>query len=142
VAILPYLNFPGNCREAVEFYAKVFKLERPHFQTYDEMPPDPNFQIPEEAKKLVLHTRLMISGTQVMFSDAWPGMPFNPGNTVTLAMVTPSRDEIVSAFNALGEGGQVSIPLEETFWAKLYGGVIDKYGVEWQFSLDSGETWP
>ena len=142
MAIHPYLSFPGTCREAVEYYAKIFKTERPHFQTFGEMPPDPNWTPPEETKNLILHSRLMISGSQVMFSDSPPGMPFSQGNNVSLTLVSPSRDEIVNAYNALAEGGQVSMELQETFWAKLYGSVTDKFGVEWQFNLDSGETWP
>jgi PhnB protein len=142
MAVLPYLNFAGNCREAVEYYARVFNLERPHFQTFGDMPPDPNFTPPEESKNLILHSRLMISGTQVMFSDVPPGMPFTPGNTVSLTIVSPSRDEIENAYSALAKEGHVVMPLQETFWAKLYGAVTDKYGVEWQFNLDSGETWP
>ena len=142
MAILPYLNFAGNCREAVEFYARVFNTERPQFQTFGEMPPDPSYTPPDDVKHLILHTRLNISGTQVMFSDTPPGMPFTLGNNVTLTLTSRNRDEIVNAYNALSEGGRVGMPLQETFWSKLYGAVTDKYGVEWQFNLDSGETWP
>ena len=142
MSVQPYLNFAGNCREAVEFYARVFGTDRPHFQTYGEVPPDPNYTPPEETKHLIMHSRLMISGTQVMFSDSPPGMPFAVGNNVSLTVNTSSRQEIVDAFEALSDGGQVGMPLQETFWSKLYGMVTDKYGVEWQFNLDSGETWP
>jgi PhnB protein len=142
MAILPYLNFQGNCREAVEFYARVFNTERPQFQTFGEMPPDPSYTPPDEVKNLIMHTRLNISGTQVMFSDTPPGMPFKLGNNVALTMVSNNRHEIVNAYNALSEGGRVDMPLQETFWTKLFGSVTDRYGVEWQFNLDSGETWP
>ncbi len=61
MSVQVYINFNGNCREAVEFYAEVFKAEKPQIMTYGEVPPDPEFDLPEEAKELVMHTRLNIS---------------------------------------------------------------------------------
>ena len=65
-----------------------------------------------------------------------------PGNNVSLAVVSTDKNEVVSLYNALKEGGTVGMELQETFWSKAYGSLRDKYGIEWQFSLDSGETFP
>ena len=97
------------------------------------------FQIPEEAKDLVMHTRLTISGSNVMFSDTFPGMPFVVGNNVTLSLVSDNLDEITSSFNRLKEGGKVGMELQETFWSKCYGSLTDKFGIEWQFNYGNGE---
>lgn len=70
-----YLVFNGNCREAMEFYAKVFKTEPPMISTFGESPQSPDFPMPEEAKNLVMHGRLNIDGTTIMFSDTFPGQP-------------------------------------------------------------------
>lgn len=70
-----YLNFNGNCREAVEFYAEVFGTEQPNIMTFGETPPNPEFALPEEAKDLVMHTRLNINGSNVMFSDTFMVCP-------------------------------------------------------------------
>lgn len=70
-----YLNFNGNCREAVEFYADVFGTDKPQIMTFGDTPPHPDFTLPEEAKHLVMHARLTILGSNVMFSDVFPGMP-------------------------------------------------------------------
>ncbi|MGG3450630.1 VOC family protein [Domibacillus aminovorans] len=134
-----YINFNGNCREAVEFYAQVFGTEKPQIMTFDETPPNPEFPLPDEAKNLVMHTRLDIDGSNVMFSDVFPGMPFVEGNNISLALVNKNMDEIKSIFNKLREGGTVVMDLQETFWSKLYGQVIDKFGINWQFNYDSGE---
>ncbi len=141
--INPYLNFAGNCREAVEYYVEVFRTEKPRIMTFGEMPPspDPNFAVPEGAKNLIVHAELEICGTAVMFSDVFPGMKVNVGNHVTLALVSRSRDEILNGFNRLKEGGTVQMDLQETFFSKLYGSLVDKYGVLWQFDLDSGEMY-
>ncbi|MFE0505348.1 VOC family protein [Peribacillus butanolivorans] len=134
-----YINFNGNCREAVEFYAHVFGTETPQIMTFGETPPNPEFPLPDEAKNLVMHTRLNIEGSNVMFSDVFPGMPFVEGNNISLAVVNKNMDEIKSIFNKLKEGGTVVMDLQETFWSKLYGQVTDKFGIIWQLNYDTGE---
>lgn len=136
-----YLNFNGDCREAVEFYAEVFKTEKPQIMTFGEAPPNPNYELPEEAKNLVMHTRLNIDGSYVMFSDTFPGTPFVEGNNVTLAIVNKDIDQIKSIYAGLKEGGKVVMELQETFWSKLYGQVTDKFGIHWQLNYDNGETY-
>lgn len=135
-----YLNFNGNCREAVEFYAEVFKTEKPQIMTFGEAPPNPNYELPEEAKDLVMHTRLNIDGSNVMFSDTFPGMPFVEGNNVTLAVVNRDIEQIKSIYEGLKEDGKVVMELQETFWSKLYGQVTDKFGIHWQLNYDNGES--
>lgn len=139
MAVDVYLNFNGNCREVVEFYAEVFGTEEPKIMTFGETPPNPEYPLPEEAKSLVMHTRLNISGSNVMFSDVFPGMPFVEGNNISLAIVSTDLDEITSVFSKLKEGGSVGMELQETFWSKCYGSVKDKFGIEWQFNYDNGE---
>ncbi|TMV51909.1 VOC family protein [Paenibacillus mesophilus] len=134
-----YLNFNGNCREAVEYYAQVFGTEQPKMMTFGEVPPSPEYPLPEEAKSLIMHTRLKISGSNVMFSDVFPGMPFTVGNNISLSVVTNDKDEIQSAFDKLKDGGTVVMELQETFWSKYYGSVTDKFGVIWQFNLGMGD---
>lgn len=140
MALDVYLTFNGNCREAAEFYAEVFKTERPNIMTFGEAPKDPNYELPEEAKNLVLHTRLNISGSNVMFSDTFPGSPFTQGNNISLAFVSKDEEEIRSVFAALQEGGNVNMELQETFWSKCYGSLKDKFGIEWQVSHESEDA--
>lgn len=139
MAVDIYINFNGNCREAVEFYSQVFGTEQPKFMTFGDMPPNPEFALPEDAKNLVMHTRLNMSGSNVMFSDVLPGMPFVEGNNISLSYTSKNMDVIKSLFNKLKESGTVGMDLQETFWSKCYGSLKDKFGIEWQFNLDSGE---
>ncbi|MDF2821769.1 MAG: glyoxalase family protein [Clostridiales bacterium] len=132
-----YINYNGNCRNAVEFYAQVFGTESPQILTYGEIPPDPEHPISEEDKNLIMHTRLNINGSNIMFSDVPPGMPFTQGNNITLVIGSGmSIDEIHSIFTQLKEGGTVEMDLQETFWSKCYGSVIDKFGIGWQLSYN------
>lgn len=134
MAVDVFINFNGNCREAVEFYAEVFETEKPQIMSFGDTPPDPEFPIADEAKNLVAYTSLNINGSDVMFSDTFPGMPFTIGNNISLTISSKNMDEIKSLFNKLKEGGTVGMDLQETFWSKCYGSVTDKLGIGWQFN--------
>jgi len=134
-----YMNFNGNCREAVEFYAQVFGTEKPKIMSFADSPQNPDYPLPEEAKNMVMHARLNIDGSNVMFSDVFPGMPFIEGNNITLSIVNENKDKIISYYDKLKEGGTVVMELQETFWSKCYGQVKDKFGILWQLNYDNGE---
>jgi PhnB protein len=139
MAIEIYLNFDGNCRDAVEYYVEVFKTEEPKIMTFGEIPPNEEYPLPEEAKNRIMHTRLNMCGSVVMFSDTFPGMPYVEGSNISLAIVSHDLEEIKSLFNQLKEDGTVGMELQETFWSKCYGSVKDKFGIEWQFNYGTGE---
>ena len=129
-----YLNFNGNCREAVEFYADAFQTDMQQIMTFKDAPPDPDFPIPEEAKNRIMHTYLNICGNRVMFSDTLPGAPVTIGNNITITVMSNNIDNLKSYFEKLKQGGKVSMEIQETFWSKCYGSLTDKFGVEWQLS--------
>ena len=114
IGINVYITFNGNCRQAVEFYADVFNTEKPEFMTFGDSPQNPEYPLPEEAKDLIMHTRLAIKNDVIMFSDTFPGSPVVVGNNISL--------------------GYVSMELQETFFSKCYGKVKDQFGIEWQVS--------
>lgn len=140
MSVEAYLYFNGNCREAVEFYSEVFGTEKPKFMQYGDPPPNPEFPIPEEAKNLILHSTIQVAGSNIMFSDFFPGMPYHPGNNISLTVVSDCADDIKAYFNKLSENGVVTMELQETFWSKSYGQVTDKYGIQWQLSYSSEEN--
>lgn len=139
MAIDIYVNFNGNCREAVEFYAMAFNAEKQQIMTFQDAPPDPQFPVSEEMKNLVLHTFLKINGSTIMFSDVPPGMPFTAGNNITLVYSSNNMEEMKTIFYKLKEGGTVEMDLQETFWSKCYGSVKDKFGIGWQLSYHEAE---
>lgn len=135
--IHPYLNFNGNCRDAVTFYADVFHHAAPEIMTFGDQPGPDGQPVPSEMANLVLHTRLSIHGSSLMFSDAMPDGPVSFGDNVTLAVVTDDLDAIHREFEALAVNGRVLMPLQETFWSKAYGMLEDQFGVQWQFSHEA-----
>jgi PhnB protein len=140
MAVDVFINFNGTCRNAVEFYAKVFNAEKPKFMTFGDTPESPEFPLTEEAKNLIMYTYLNINGSNVMFSDIPPSMTFIEGNNISLIIGSTDLDEIKSLFDKLKEGGSVDMELQETFWSKCYGSLTDKFGIRWQLSYSSGET--
>lgn len=137
MSVEAYINFNGNCREAVEFYTEVFGTEMPEIMYFKDAPEDMGFPLTEENRDLVLHTSLEIEGSTVMFSDVPPGMSLVVGNNIGLVVVTDNMGRIRSMFGKLEPTGTVVMDLQETFWSKLYGAVTDKFGVTWQFNLYS-----
>ena len=142
MALSVYLNFDGNCREAVHFYADVFNTEIQEIMTYDQMPVDENFTVTNEVKDLILHTHLDIQGTMVMFSDMTSDMgpPLTVGNNVNLTIVSKDLAEIRRLYDRLKEGGSVEMELQETFFSKAFASVTDRFGIPWQLDLDSDES--
>jgi PhnB protein len=139
MAIDVYINFRGNCREAVGFYAEVFGTEEPKIMRFGDVPSDPEYPLPEEEKDLVMHAQLNINGSNVMFSDTPSSMPFVAGNNISLVISSKDMNEVKTLFSRLKEGGTVHMELQETFWSKCYGYLTDKFGISWQLSHDSGQ---
>ena len=79
MAVEVYLNFNGNCREAVAFYEDVFNTDKAEIMTFGETPQNPDYPLPEEAKDLVMHTRLSVFGSRIMFSDTFRACHFPLG---------------------------------------------------------------
>mgnify|MGYP003612090410 CR=1 FL=1 len=129
--IYPYLNFNGNTREAIAFYASVFDLQDPQIMTFGEGP-----QVPPEMKDWVMHAQLIINGTRVMFSDAMINDPVDLGNNLSLMMIHEDAALLETWFNRLSVGAEIWQPLQKTFFSPLYGSLKDKFGVVWQFNCE------
>lgn len=84
-----------------------------------------------------MHAQLEIAGSRLMFSDNFPGRPFQQGNNFSLAYVSTDKAAIKDAFDKLKQGGKVELELQETSWSPYYGYLTDKYGIGWQFNYES-----
>lgn len=139
MAVNIYLTFNGNCREAVEYYAEVFGTQKPQILALGDVPENTEYPVSEEEKQLIMHARLNINGSDIMFSDNVGGFPFTQGNNFSIAVVSRNTEDIKNWFGKLKEGGKVRMELQETFWSKCYGAITDKFGIDWQLSLE-GDT--
>jgi PhnB protein len=125
----PYLSFNGDGRAALEFYQSVFGGDLT-VNTFGDFGGDPAI-----AEK-VMHGQLETpAGYTLMASDLAPGMPFNPGNTITISLSGDDQDELSGYFEKLADGGQVTMALEKQMWGDVYGQLIDRFGVAWMVNI-------
>ncbi len=126
-----FINFDGNCREAVEFYAKVFKTKVGEFMTYGDAPPDPNYTLAEADRNKICYAGLKVGNMVLMFMDMPSDSPLTIGNNINPTVSVNDKDEASRLFNELKEGGEVFMELQKTFYSEWYGMVQDKFGVIW-----------
>jgi len=130
-----YLNFDGNCKQAMEFYKKCLGGEL-YTTPFSEAP----FDSPKEPKDRVIHAALQVGSGMLMASDTMPGMPFTPGNNFSVMIECENAAEQDRIFAALGDGGNVTMPIQDTFWDARFGMVIDRFGISWMFNLPKSKT--
>jgi PhnB protein len=135
IRLNPYLNFDGTAKEAVYFYEKALGGKVVNIMTFGDMPADPNHPLPDGMNDRVMHALLQVGDTELMFSDTFPGMPHQPGDTVQIAIHPSEESRAREIFAALEDGGQVIMPLQKTDWSPLYGIVKDKFGVTFQVNV-------
>jgi len=129
-----FLNFDGDCRAALEFYAGVFKLDMPgQVMTYGQAP---GLDVQGADADRILYASLPIFGCNVMFSDCPPGSAYVKGTNIALTLGTADASEIERLYAALSGGGFVLMPLGKTFFSELYCMVTDRFGITWQISLN------
>jgi len=131
-AINPYLNFNGNCREAMTFYSKAIGGEL-IMQSYS----DAGMSKPGTEDR-VIHARLSSGGaaTVIMASDAPADQPVTFGNNNWVCVDCDDNDEQDRMFTALSDGGMVFMPLDVMFWGARFGMLQDKFGVCWMFNSE------
>jgi PhnB protein len=124
--IQPYLFFEGRCEEAVEFYRAALGAEMTMLMRYKESPEPCSSGSGEK----VLHASLRIGDATVLVSDGrCGGKPSFQG--FALSLTVSSDAEAERLFAALGDGGQVQMPLTKTFFSTRFGMVADRFGVSW-----------
>ena len=135
-----FINFAGNCREAAEFYAKVFKTDVGEMMTYESVPADPNFPVTEEDKQKIVYAGVKVGDSVLMMMDMPIAAPLVVGNNVSPTISVDTTEEVTRLFNELKEGGKVLMELQKPFFSELYGMVEDKFGVIWQILHYDGQN--
>ncbi len=123
-----YLNFGGNCKEAFRFYEQHLGGKVTMMMTHGELPP--SSKVPPEMQDAILYARMTIGGTELMASDV-PSDRFEPMRSVYLSQAVESVEEAERIYAVLSEGGQIFMPMQETFFAFRFGMLRDKFGTSW-----------
>lgn len=139
-AINPYLMFNGTCEEAFLFYKSVFGGDFPYIGKYKDAPAEEGEVLSEEALNRIMHVSLPIGNTILMGSDSHPRYgDVGFGDNFSISINAESTEEADRIFNGLSAGGNVEMPMDNTFWGSYFGMFKDKFGVNWMVSFDKNE---
>jgi PhnB protein len=133
-----YLTFNGNCEEAFNFYKSVFGGEFSYIGRFGEMPENEEYKVPEADKDKIMHVGLPIGTSILMGSDTGGGWApsFVQGNNFSISITASSKQEADQLFNNLSVGGNITMPLDNTFWGDYFGMFTDKFGINWMVSFN------
>ncbi len=133
-----YLSFEGTCEEAFNFYQSVFGGEFSYLGRYKDMP-SADRPIPEALQDKIMHIGLPISKETMLLGcdmSAELGMKPTVGNNISLSVSAANAEEAGKIFKGLAAGGQVTMPLQQTFWAPMFGMLVDKFGISWMVGCE------
>lgn len=138
--IEPYLFFGGRCEEAIAFYQEVLGARLEMLMRYRESPvPQPPGMLPDGFEEKIMHASLMIGSSRIMASDGCGEETFGG---FSLSFVCPSVEEANRVFSALANGGEVKMPLMQTFWSPCFGMLEDQFGLGWMITVEDGSSAP
>ena len=139
----PYINFNGKCEDAFNFYKSVFGNEFLFVGRFKDMPENPNYPIAESDKEKIMHISLPISKETVIFGCDSIQVFDNStviSNNISLSIETETIEEATRIFNGLSNGGNVTMPLNKTFWDAYFGMFTDKFGINWMVNYDLSKS--
>lgn len=131
MALYPYLFLSGTCRDAFTRYREVFGGELVLLPMSD-MPSEQ--AVPADQAGLIMHAALTFDGHLLMGSDD-PTGDGGPMRGISVNYTVADATDATRVFEALAEGGEVTMPLAETFWAPLFGMCVDRFGVPWMVNV-------
>ena len=137
--VQPYLwSFNGRCEEALNFYRDVLGAEIVMLMRFKDAPcpPDPEAVPPEWVDK-VMHANLRIGESTIFASDGRCGDQNAGFNGFSLSLTVKTDAEARRLFDALADGGQVTMPMDKTFFASSFGMVVDRFGVTWMVIVEA-----
>lgn len=127
-----YLSFNGDCRQAFEFYFKTLGGKIHALMPFGDNPGCESLSQQEREK--IMHGCYELDGFFLMGTDATSQYPYQGVNGAHVALTLGDADIARRVFEAFADGGKVQMPLQETFWAKAYGIVTDRFGVPWMIN--------
>jgi PhnB protein len=129
----PYLFFHGRCEEALNFYQRCLGGEITSLSRFAGSPMEQ--EVDAGYREKVMHANFVAGDVKFMASDGNPGSPPDGEDDIALSLATDDAAEGERVFNALAEGGAVTMPLQDAFWGERFGSLTDRFGVQWLVSV-------
>ncbi len=129
----PYLNFAGNAEEAVNFYKDALGGEVLMLGRFGESP----MPCDDDWKQKIMHARIVFGGDNIiMVSDTMKGHQVSTNGNIQLSIGLEDVEKTNELFNNLSHGGEITMPLQDTFWGARFGMLKDKFGVSWMLNCE------
>src|SRR5690606_29203980 len=137
-SIVPYLFFGGHCEDALSFYKDAVGAQIEMILRFSDSPePPPPGAIPANYDNKIMHASFRIGSSQVMASDGCGEQ--STMNGFALSIIPASKEDATRMFNALADGGTITMPLGETFFSPCFGMLKDRFGMEWMIAMQPAE---
>lgn len=137
LTVNPYLTFNGVCEAAFLFYADALGKPLGPVNRFGDMPAGPGCEeMPAEIKNRIMHVSLPLSEECVLMGSDTTEQPAVAGSNVAMSINVDSREQADAVFRKLSEGGEVTMPLQDTFWGAYFGMWTDKFGIRWMLNYD------
>jgi PhnB protein len=136
MSVSPYLTFDGRCEEAFNFYEEVLGGKIEVMFPFEGSPAEG--MVPPEWRNKIMHALLVVNGKFLMGSDA-PPERYKPMQGFSVSFWVDDPLEAERAFEALADGGTITMPIAETFWAQRFGMLTDRFGTPWMVNCDKPE---
>jgi len=128
------LTFDGNCEEAFSLYARALGATITFSLRYGDSPMAG--QVPAGWGDKIAHSTLTLSdGVRLYGNDSVPGS-YEPSQGFVLTVNPPEPAAARTVFDALAEGGRVTMMLQQTFWATAFGTLVDRFGIAWAINCE------
>ena len=131
----PYIYFHGTCEEALTFYARCLDGRIAALNRITGSPVEG--ETPPEYHDKVMHAAFEADGVRFMASDGRPGTPPHGEDDIALSLAMEDPDRAKCIFEALAEGGEVTMPFQDAFWGGKFGSLTDRFGIQWMLSAGS-----
>ena len=102
------------------------------------MPESEEYKVPEADNIKIMLVGLPVGTSILMGSDVggdW-APTFVLGNNFSISITADSKQEADTIFNALAQGGKITMPMNNTFWGDYFGMLTDKFGINWMISFN------
>jgi PhnB protein len=135
--VTPYLSFYGDGKDAATYYQETFGLENTGMMKYSDS--DGGFPYPPEAADYIMHCHLTNGIFSIMLADS-PTPGESGTSNVALMIECESEEEVNRLYNALLDGGNAIMELQDTFWGAKYAKVKDKFGYTWDLNFEKRQA--
>jgi PhnB protein len=131
MSVQTYLQFEGQCEEAIRFYTRAIGAEVQMMMRHRESPePAPPGMLPPGSGEKIMHAAIKIGDTILLATDGrCSGKPAFQGFSLNISAADEA--EARGVYARLSDGGNVTMPLTKTFWSPAFGMLVDRFGVPW-----------